>query len=110
MRLVDAYKVGEEGNVTEVWIDDGPLPAIGATFEADGASWVRVPNGAPMSFGRELDFKRPVTMWSEPLHGRGPVRAPHYDGDGFAVFTNNRQLREYEARSKDTGRPVTWTK
>lgn len=106
MRLVDARD--QDGNVVEVWVKK--LPKIGGRFRVDGKRYTRVPNGAPMSFGSDLDFKSPVVMWSEPLAGRGPVRAEHYDKDGFVVMTTNRERREYAARSQDTCRPVYWAK
>lgn len=61
--------------------------------------------------GKDIDFsKGPVTMWTEPLQGRGAVHAKNYDETGFPVFTSNAELREYEARSKDSLRPVVWIK
>ena len=97
-----------------VWCDYSP--AYGSVFEIDGVRYRRpVPAGATgksvINRGDEIDFSRgPVTMYTEPLQGRGAVQAPHYDSNGFAVFASNQEIREYKARSRDSKRPVEWTK
>lgn len=95
-----------------VWLDFDPAP--GSVFSMNRVKYRRDPErGAadPIQHGTDADFSRgPVTMWSEPLQGRGAVRAPHYDKNGFAVFSSNQQLRDYRAKSQDSKRPVEWTR
>jgi hypothetical protein len=104
----------DTGEPEFVWCDGSP--AYGSTFVLDGVAYRRpVPAGftgkVVTNRGTEIDFSRgPVTMWTEPIQGRGAVAAPQYDEKGYAVFTNNQELREYRARCADSLRPVEWTK
>lgn len=98
-----------------VWANGSP--AYGSVFEEGGVRYRRpVPAGyvgrrAAMNRGDEADFSRgPITMFTEPLQGHGPVAAPHYDANGLAVFTSNREIKEYRAKCADSSRPVEWTK
>lgn len=95
-----------------VWVRERPGPgelfmSDGRQYRADGS----IEPVDPIQRGTDADFSRgPITMWSEPLQGHAPTQAPHYDKKGFAVFTSNREIREYEARSRDTASPVEWTR
>ena len=111
--LVDATRIGDGAQV-EVWTNRKRLQ-FGQVFKIKGVRYRRVPNliGKPtFSNGKDPGFHRkgPIVQWTEPLAGRGPVRAAHYDKEGYVVATSMKDLREYEAKSKDTGRPVEWTR
>lgn len=107
--LVDAMRLSDR-KVVEVWAKH--RPKIGQVFRVDGERYRRLPNGAGVSWGDAPPFHRtgPITMYTEPFKGGGPVDAPHYNEQGFAVFKSMREIRDYEARCRETGRPVEWTR
>lgn len=110
--LVDAIRLKDRRHV-EVWVDR--VVRFGSCFTVEGVKYRRIPSrtGKPtFSNGADPGFHRkgPIVQWTEPLAGRGPVRAKHYTKDGYVVATSVKDLREYEAKSKDTGRPVQWTR
>lgn len=108
MILIDAVRVSD-GAPVEVYVRR--TPKFGATFRQKGVVYRRVPSvPARATFGVDgFKNKGPVEMWSEPPMGRGP-RANAYSKDGFPLMRNMRDVHDYESRSKDTGRPVTWTR
>lgn len=109
MRLVDAVRI-DTGEPCEVWVEK--MPKFGARFRSEGVQYKRVPSATAQSFGTGLDFSNgPIRMWSEPPRGRAPFLANHYTPDGLSPLMRNMQdVRDYEARSKETSFKREWTK
>lgn len=108
--LIDAQNI-KTGKVCELVVER--TLRFGQAFQHQGQRYRRLVNRiAPPGLGDDPGFHRkgPIVMWTEPFHGTGPNNLPYHDKDGYQVATNVRQLRNYAAKSKDTGRPVTWTK
>lgn len=107
MILIDAVRVSD-GKPVEVWVRK--TPKFGATFRQGGKTYRRsVSIPARPTFGPGGFDSGPVEMWSEPQRGRGP-RAKKYSKDHFPLMENMSDIHDYQSRSKDTGRPVTWTR